>query len=165
MQEVDILKRYMERIWELMTDPKTKHNVPLYDETLPKGVSFEQLCEKSGRVYSYLKERSIGKEDFVMIKLPRGVQPIIAAIGIWRAGAALVIVEDNLAPERIAYIYNDCNCKIAITSEVWEEISLCEPLDGYEETDPHDAAYAVYTSGTTGNPKGVPTNLTEAVFV
>lgn len=149
------MKRYVERIWELMNDAKTKHFVPLYDETLPKGVSFEQLRILSGRVYAYLKARNIGKEDFVMIKLPRGVQPIIAVIGIWRAGAALVIVEDNLAPERIAYIYNDCNCKLAITSEVWEEINRCEPLDGYEETDPHDAAYAVYTSGTTGNPKGV----------
>ena len=149
------MKRYIEQIWEHMNDPKVKHNVPLYDENLPKGVSFEQLRIISGRVYAYLKARNIGKEDFVLIKLPRGVQPIIATIGVWRAGAAFVIVEDTLAPERIAYIYNDCNCKIAITSKEWEEINMCEPLDGYEETDPHDAAYAVYTSGTTGNPKGV----------
>ncbi|MBR5786960.1 MAG: AMP-binding protein [Clostridia bacterium] len=145
----------MERVWELMNDAETKHHVPLYDETIPKGISYEQLRVLSGRVYAYLKAKNIGKEDFVLVKLPRGVQPIIAMIGVWRAGAALVIVEDTLAPERIEYIYNDCNCKIAITSEVWEEINLCEPLDGYEETDPHDAAYAVYTSGTTGNPKGV----------
>ena len=150
-----MMKRYMERIWELMNDPNAKKNVPLYDETLPKGVSFDQLRIITGRVYAYLKARNIGKEDFVLIKLPRGVQPIIAMIGVWRAGAALVIVEDTLAPERIDYIYKDCNCKIAITSEVWEEINQFEPLDGYEETDPHDAAYAVYTSGTTGNPKGV----------
>ena len=149
------MKRYMERIWELMNDEKTKRHVPLYDEATPKGVSFEQLRVFSGRVYAYLKARNIGKEDFVMIKLPRGVQPLIAMIGVWRAGAALIIVEDTLAPERIDYIYKDCNCKIAITSDEWEEINLCEPLDGYEETDPHDAAYAVYTSGTTGTPKGV----------
>ncbi len=149
------MKRYIERLWELMNDSETKHLVPLYDEATPKGISYEQLREISGRVYSYLKARNIGKEDFVMVKLPRGVQPIIAMIGVWRAGAALVIVEDTLAPERIDYIYKDCNCKISITSEVWEEINRFEPLDGYEETDPHDAAYAVYTSGTTGNPKGV----------
>ena len=149
------MKRYIERIWELMNDAETKHFVPLYDEATPKGISFEHLRILSGRVYAYLKAQNIGKENFVMIKLPRGVQPIIAMIGIWRAGAAAVIVEDTLAPERIDYIYKDCSCKLAITSEVWEEINRCEPLDGYEETDPHDAAYAVYTSGTTGNPKGV----------
>ena len=64
-------------------------------------------------------------------------------------------MEETLAPERIDYIRKDCNCKLVLTSEVWEDINRCEPLDGYEETDPHDAAYAVYTSGTTGNPKGV----------
>ena len=149
------MKRYIERIWELMNDAETKHNVPLYDETLPKGINYDQLRVLSGRVYAYLKARGIGREDFVMIKLPRGVQPIIAMIGIWRAGAAFVIVEETLAPERIDYIRKDCNCKLVLTSEVWEDINRCEPLDGYEETDPHDAAYAVYTSGTTGNPKGV----------
>ena len=140
----------MERIWELMTDEESKRYVPLYDEITPKGVSYEQLRNISGRVYSYLKSQNIGKEDFVMIKLPRGVQPIIAMIGIWRAGAAFVLVEDTLAPERIEFMYKDCGCKLEITSEVWEEINHCEPLDGYEETDPHDAAFAVYTSGTTG---------------
>ena len=101
------MKRYVERIWELMNDAKVKHKIPLYDETTPKGVSYDQLRILSGRVYAYLKARNIGKEDFVMIKLPRGVQPIIAMIGIWRAGAAMVIVEDTLAPERIDYIYKD----------------------------------------------------------
>ena len=149
------MKRYIERLWELMNDPETKRFVPLYDEATPKGVSFEQLRILSGRVYAYLKARNIGKEDFVMIKLPRGVQPVIAMIGIWRAGAAAVLIEEVLAPERIDYIYKDCGCKMAITTEEWEEINRCKPLDGYEETDPHDAAFAVYTSGTTGNPKGV----------
>ena len=105
------MKRYMERIWELMNDADAKHNVTLYDETIPKGISYEQLRVITGRVYAYLKAQNIGKEDFVMIRLPRGVQPIIAMLGVWRAGAALIIVEDTLAPERIAYIYNDCNCK------------------------------------------------------
>ena len=149
------MKRYIERIWELMNDAKTKHHVALYDEATPKGVNYDRLRIVSGRVYAYLKAKNIGKEDFVLIKLPRGVQPVIAMIGVWRAGAAFVIAEENLAPERVDYIYKDCGCKLSITSDVWEEINGTEPLDGYEETDPHDAAYAVYTSGTTGTPKGV----------
>ena len=58
------MKRYIERIWELMIDEKTKYHVPMYDEVTPKGVSYEQLCDISGRLYAYLKSHNIGKEDF-----------------------------------------------------------------------------------------------------
>ena len=138
-----------------MNDAQTKHFVPLYDEATSEGVSFEQIRDISGRLYAYLKARNIGKEDFVMIKLPRGVYPIIAMLGVLRAGAAFVFAEETTTPQQADFICQDCGCKMVITSEVWEEINHCDPLDGYEETDPHDAAFAVYTSGTTGNPKGV----------
>lgn len=141
-------------------------NAVLFDETLAKGVTFEALDSISGQVYAYLKKNGIGKEDFVLINLPRGVLPVIAFVGVLKAGAAFAIVEDNYAPERIEYIRKDCGCKAEINKNTWEEILRCEPLSGHEETDDHDAAYAIYTSGTTGNPKGVLHeygNLTECI--
>ena len=54
------VKRYIERIWELMNDAKMKHHVALYDEATPKGINYEQLRIVSGRVYAYLKARNIG---------------------------------------------------------------------------------------------------------
>lgn len=129
--------------------------VIMCDDTVPKGITYGQLGVLSGRVYAYLKAEGIGKEDFVLLCLPRGIQPLVALCGVLRAGAAFVIVEDNYAPERIEYIKKDCGCKTVIDSAAWEKIQLSEPLSGFEETDEHDAAFAVYTSGTTGNPKGV----------
>ena len=127
----------------------------LADNTNPTGINLRILDEISGKVYAYVKGKGLGKEDFIMICLPRGYQPIIAELGIWRAGAAFVLVEDNYAPERIEFIKKDCNCKLVIDSAVWEEIQTLEPMKGFEKTDEHDACFAVYTSGTTGNPKGV----------
>ena len=80
----------------------------LYDESTSKGLTYRQFDELSGKVRAFLQNNGIGKEDFVLINLPRGVQPLIAAMGIWRAGAAFALVEDTYAPERISYIREDC---------------------------------------------------------
>ena len=127
----------------------------LFDDAHSRGITYSKLDDMSGRVYAYLKQQGIGKEDFVLIKLPRGVLPIVAMIGIWKAGAAWALVEDTYAPERIDYIRKDCGCKAELNSDNWDDIMELESLSGHEKTDLHDAAYAIYTSGTTGNPKGV----------
>ena len=138
----------------------------LYDETHTKGITYTQLDDMTGRVYAYLKKNGVGKEDFVLINLPRGIMPIIAMLGVWKAGAAWALVEDTYAPERIAYIRQDCGCKYELCGDNWDEVMKETALPGREESDPHDAAYAIYTSGTTGNPKGVLHeygNLTRAI--
>ena len=134
---------------------ETPNTTILYDEAHTKGFTYAQFDDMTGRVYSYLKKNGIGKEDFVLINLPRGVMPIVAMIGIWKAGAAWALVEDTYAPERIAYIRKDCGCKFELCGDNWNEVLKEQPLSGHENPDPHDAAYAIYTSGTTGNPKGV----------
>ena len=139
---------------ELQARENPKETI-LFDETVTKGITYEDLHELSGKVYAWLKYQGIGREDFILINLARGVLPVVAIIGILKAGAAFALVEENYAPERIEYIRKDCGCKSEINRNAWEEILKCEPLDGHEQTDAHDAAYAIYTSGTTGNPKGV----------
>lgn len=120
------------------------------DETLTYG----ELWNLSGKVYAYLKNHNIGREDFALINLPRGPKVIVAMIGIWRAGAALTITEKGYPAERVEYIRKDCNAKIVIDENIFNEMLKCEPLAGYEKTSPNDACFAVYTSGTTGKPKG-----------
>ncbi len=147
----------METIIQILQNytKKDPNAVILYDEAHTKGISYAQLDDMSGRVYAHLKNNGIGKGDFILINLPRGIMPIIAMIGVWKAGAAWALVEDTYAPERIAYIREDCGCRFEISADTWEEIMHTVPLEGHEDPDPHDAAYAIYTSGTTGNPKGV----------
>ncbi|MCR5302900.1 MAG: AMP-binding protein [Lachnospiraceae bacterium] len=117
-------------------------------------ISYGELYELSGKVYAYLKSNGIGRESVVMISLPRGVQPFIALVGIWRAGAAAVMLEPDFAAERRDYIYKDASCRLLIDTPEFARIMDREPIDGYEKTSPHDLAYLVYTSGTTGKPKG-----------
>ena len=127
----------------------------LFDEAHAKGITYAQLDDLSGRVYAYLSGKGIGRADFVLINLPRGIMPIIAMVGVWKTGAAWALVEDTYAPDRIEFIRNDCGCKTELSAANWEDVMATEPKAGYVTADDHDAAYAIYTSGTTGNPKGV----------
>ncbi len=134
---------------------KSPHAPILYDDAHTKGLTYSKFDEMTGRVYAYLKAHGIGKEDFVLINLPRGVLPVVAMLGVWKAGAAWALVEDTYAPERINYIRSDCGCKLDLSAENWDEVMHTPALQDYEPLDEHAAAYAIYTSGTTGNPKGV----------
>ena len=94
---IDLLDKYT---------AETPNTAILFDE-VHKKMTYAELDELSGRLYGYLKEKGIGKEDFVLIDLPRGILPIVAMIGIWKAGAAWALVEDTYAPDRIAFIRDD----------------------------------------------------------
>ena len=75
--------------------------LPMFvDEKHPEGITRSAVDECSARVYAYLKQRGIGREDMVMICLPRGAEIPIAAIGVWKAGAACTLAEDDLPAEQ-----------------------------------------------------------------
>ena len=150
-------KKSMSTILEMLHNYTAENpNVPiLFDDAHSKGITYTQFDEMTGKVCAWLREQGIGKEDFVLINLPRGVFPVIAMVGVWKAGAAWALVEDTYAPDRIDYIRRDCKCVAELNKDNWENVMHMKPFAGFVTADDHDAAYAIYTSGTTGNPKGV----------
>ena len=131
------------------------NDIILVDKDDARAWTRAEVDDLSARVYHYLQKNGIGREDFVMICLPRGGLPIIAILGVMKAGAAFTIVESDYAAERIEYIKHDCGCKLIIDLKAWQDILTEEPLPGYVLPGLHDAAFAVYTSGSSGKPKGV----------
>ncbi|MCR5107438.1 MAG: AMP-binding protein [Lachnospiraceae bacterium] len=130
-------------------------DIALISAKTGRKITYDSLYQLSGKVYEYLKAKGIGKGSVVMIYLPREVQPVIALVGIWRAGACATMVATEFARERRDYIYRDAGCSLMIDSELFNEMMDCEERKGYEKVSPFDPCYIVYTSGTTGNPKGV----------
>ncbi len=144
--------RFIERYLEIVRE----HAKRLAFDDGKESLTYEQLDERSARIYAYLRNHGIAKEDFVVINLPRSVNTVAAIIGTLKAGAAYVVLEDTYPPERVAFIERDVQCKLVLDEALCRKIyDTTAPLEGYELTDIHDAAYAIYTSGSTGNPKGV----------
>lgn len=149
MDNYSIIKRFKE---VCKSKPNDK---AVIDVKTNNSITYHELDECSGKVYRYLCEHNIGREDVVMIFLPRGAKPIISIVGVWKAGAAYVLLEDFYPEEKKEFIRKDSNCKLVIDNDVFAEMMHCEVLEGYKVADPHDLSFIVYTSGTTGNPKGV----------
>ena len=149
VEEIDIFERFD----SLLRD--YPNHVMLSEGPAETDITAAQLDILSGKVYRYLKDKGFGKEDMICILLPRGTAVAVGLLGIWKAGAAAVIIEEDSPVERTEYIQKDCGCVLVFNEQVWKEIQSLEPLEGHEPIDPHAAAFAVYTSGTSGNPKGV----------
>ena len=149
MENFNLIKRFSENCSAHSDD------TAIIDVRTDTSMSYHELDVASGKVYRYLTEHGIGREDVVMIFLPRGARPFITIVGVWKAGAAYVMLETDYPAEKLEFIKHDTNCKLIIDESVFEEMMQGDVLQGYKVADPHDLSYIIYTSGTTGNPKGV----------
>lgn len=131
------------------------NDTAIIDVRTDTSMTYHELDVASGRVYRYLTEHGIGREDVVMILLPRSAKPFAVIVGVWKAGAAYILLETNHPAEKREFIKRDANCKLVVDENVYDEMMQRDVLQGYKTADPHDLSYIVYTSGTTGNPKGV----------
>ena len=117
----DIVSRYPDRI--AFKDGKEQ-------------LSYQELDKESGRVYRYLKEQDIGKEQFVTIYMEKNVHFPSAMLGVSKAGAAYILIEEGYPAARVDYIKKDSGSLLTIDKELMEHIlKNYEPMSGYEETD------------------------------
>ena len=134
--------------------------------------SYRDLWEGAGRVASLLQSRGIGKGDRVLLWGPNCPQWVLAYFGCARAGAVLVPLDLRSAPEFVARVSSKTRPKLAFVSSVTprrpEGFDVPELLlDRIEQEsssmpapDPVDLGWddlveVMFTSGTTGDPKGV----------
>ncbi|SFR69994.1 non-ribosomal peptide synthetase, partial [Anaeromicropila populeti] len=133
-----------------------------------KSLTYEELNEKSERFATFLKNRGVGKGDFIAVMAEKSLEVVVAICGIMKAGAAYIPIDVSYPAERIQYILGDSQPKFLIWKEachietdipyiVLTDQSIWEEEGEWTENKSHpsDLAYVIYTSGTTGTPKGV----------
>ncbi len=131
-------------------------------------VTWEQLRERADRLARRLAALGVGPESRVGICLDRGIDMVVAMVGILAAGAAYVPLDLDYPAPRIAFILDDAKLERIVTTRhlvgglLRDHADRLCPIDadGAPEAEPRaagpaNAAYAIYTSGSTGTPKGV----------
>ena len=143
-------------------------------------LTYGELNRRANRLAHYLRaEYGVGPEVRVALCLERGLELVIAILGVLKAGGAYVPLDPEYPGERLRFILEDSGARLLLTRTsdlrgaeyqirvdldvISASVSVCCP-DTKETTGTANsgarfvserAAYVTYTSGSTGTPKGV----------
>ncbi|MCO7224320.1 non-ribosomal peptide synthetase [Pleionea sp. CnH1-48] len=132
-------------------------------------ISYEELQQHINLAAHHLVEHNVATGDFVALHMERHLEAVVMVLAVMKAGAAYVPLDNALPADRLQMILESCTPTLIISDETLEGIATSVPCKRVADfLTPADQltlvdlplsdqqlAYMVYTSGTTGKPKGV----------
>lgn len=120
-------------------------------------LTYEMLNKRANQLANYLIQTGMQPGDKIGIMMNHSMDMIIAVTGVLKAGGAYVPINIDYPKPRVDYICETAEIKLLITSD-WMVSSSLErmPDSNVERIVSSDSpAYVIFTSGTTGKPKGI----------
>jgi len=138
-----------------------------------KQLSYRELNDRANRLARHLQRLGVGPETRVAICVDRSLEMVIGLLGIVKAGAAYVPIDPRHPRQRVAFVLEDCKATVLVTHGSLKHLfpafggsrvlldddrqmlrqyatnNLCESANS------ENLVYVLYTSGSTGEPKGV----------
>ena len=140
-------------------------------------LTFRDLDDRANQVARYLAAQGIGSGDRVALLFDKSIETYVALLAVLKVNAAYIPLDASFPKERIGFILQDAGAKAIVslsdfraTLDAFDlplflldaakaeiESRASGRLTDAEKGPPaNELCYIVYTSGTTGNPKGVP---------
>ena len=119
-----------------------------------------ELADWIRRTASWLTEQGAVPGSRVAVDLPRSAEAVVTIMATLTAGCSFVPLDPSQPSERRGRLTERAGCSVIVsTADMAAVAGLAHgPGDGLQPvaTTPHDEAYLLFTSGSTGEPKGVP---------
>ncbi|HEX6718000.1 MAG TPA: amino acid adenylation domain-containing protein [Pyrinomonadaceae bacterium] len=136
-------------------------------------LTYRELNCRANQLARYLKRLGVGPEVLVGLNVERSTEMVIGILGILKASGAYLPLDPTYPEERLAFVLSDGQVPVLLTQEHlikrlpgndaklicldkdWPTIARESEQDLASAVDPTNLAYVLYTSGSTGSPKGV----------
>jgi len=140
-------------------------------ENLRLEVKYDELNKRVNKLANFLIRQGIKKNEVVCLSVDHSIEKVIAMFAVLKSGAAFLPLNPNLSDEKICNIIKETKVRFMLYDDIGKvsiylNIEKCFRIDDPEifvqstenpniKIHSDDLAYIMFTSGSTGEPKGV----------